>query len=196
MKIIAISGKKGSGKTTLAQYLIEYYENENPNNSPVRMGFADALKTQAVELFGLNPKHVFGSQSDKLSLTDYYRDGKQLTVRECLQQMRDWLHWSRKVVCEQLKIRVEEEKPTHLIIDDLRFPEEVEYLVDWSVRNADQSRLDLRFIRLTANMSAEDQHESETALDPWNFDWALFTKIIHNQGLTPKDTLKQALKCL
>ncbi len=171
MRFIGISGKKGSGKSTLANGLRDYFVKHH--HTVLIHGFADILKEKAVSVFGLDPDHVYG---DKTFLSPYWRDGKQLSYRECLQQMREWLDWTREVVITEFKLYCEIEGADIVICDDIRFPEECEL---FSV-----------IIRLTRKPNA-DTHESETALDPWNHPWTKFS-VIHDT--TPEITLRKAIE--
>lgn len=68
--------------------------------------------------------------------------------------------------------RIKKEQPLLSIITDCRFPNEVE-----AVQKAGG-----RVVRLTRGMQSKDNHPSETALDPDNFDWNKFDAVLDNAG--------------
>lgn len=68
---------------------------------------------------------------------------------------------------------IEVENSQLAIICDCRFPNEVE-----GVQKAGG-----KVIRLTRNPYPDDKHESETILDPENFDWNKFDKVIDNDNM-------------
>jgi hypothetical protein len=229
-RIIGISGKKQSGKSTSANWLhglvlkdqglvedfnvdangklaietfnqahekgwgvfdvgrnddafVEYAEEEMWPH--VKMySFADTLKSLAVHLFGLRPEQVDGSEADKNSLTQFrwenmlYADPElvngSMTAREFMQYfgtdiMRKmypniWVdNTIKKILAEGSELAV---------IPDVRFPNEVEAVLE----NGGE------VIRLS-RVYETDGHESETCLDPENFDHSRFTHVIENADI-------------
>jgi len=237
-RIIGISGKKQSGKTTSANWLhglvlkerglvedfnvsidgklavetfyeggvkdwgvfdvgrtddafLDYAE-ENMWPYVKMYSFADTLKNLAVHLFNIRPEQVYGSEADKNSLTqfrwedmpgdtsDIGPNGKichhkgPMTAREFMQFfgteiMRKmypniWVdNTIKRILAEGSKLAV---------IPDVRFPNEVESILE----NGGE------VIRLT-RVYEEDDHASETCLDPHNFDQSKFTHIIENANI-------------
>lgn len=145
MKIIALSGKKQSGKTTAAQHLatkVAHYQMVN---------FADKLKQIVCDCLGAEPFEMELDEEKNRMLPC----GK--TVREALQLVgTDWfrnldpLSWVRAYKNNaQYSVRT-------IITSDVRFPNEVKCIQE----------LGGHVIRLLrAPFAEEDQHESETALD-------------------------------
>ena len=240
-RIIGISGKKQSGKSTSANWLhglvlkgqglvedfnvdangklaietfnqahekgwgvfdvdrkdeafVEYAEEEMWPH--VKMySFADTLKSLAVHLFGLRPEQVYGSEEDKNSLTQFrwenmpgvytgyegglqnyvtYKEDGPMTAREFMQYfgtdvMRKmysniWVdNTIKKILAEGSELAV---------IPDVRFPNEVEAVL----ANGGE------VIRLS-RVYEEDGHQSETKLDPENFDHSRFTHVIENADI-------------
>lgn len=62
--ILAFSGKKQSGKGTCCEFLSHLLDVQV-------FAFADPLKKMCVDILGLRPEQVFGTDSDKNSLTSY-----------------------------------------------------------------------------------------------------------------------------
>lgn len=70
--IIALSGRKGSGKNTLAQHIRSYFE--QLNLSVMEYSFADTLKEFCIETLGLNNEQCYGTDEQKNSPTQYEWD--------------------------------------------------------------------------------------------------------------------------
>lgn len=68
--------------------------------------------------------------------------------------------------------RINREQPLFAVITDCRFPNEVEAI----------QKAGGRVVRLTRGAQSKDNHPSETALDPENFDWNKFDAILDNSG--------------
>lgn len=66
-KIISLSGNIGSGKDTICQDLIDFFEAKG--YKPKRYFFADKLKQFCVDILGLDYNLVHGTQQDKDSYT-------------------------------------------------------------------------------------------------------------------------------
>jgi hypothetical protein len=154
--------------------------------------FADTLKNLAVHLFNIRPEQVYGSEADKNSLTqfrwedmpgdtsDIGPNGKichhkgPMTAREFMQFFGTEI--MRKMypniwVDNTIK-RILAEGSELAVIPDVRFPNEVESILE----NGGE------VIRLT-RVYEEDDHASETCLDPHNFDQSKFTHIIENANV-------------
>jgi len=69
--ILGVSGKKQSGKTTLVEGLIPFFNN---GMTVKAYSFADAIKEFAVNVLGLSPEQVNGTDEEKNSLTSYLWD--------------------------------------------------------------------------------------------------------------------------
>lgn len=229
VKIIGISGRKQSGKNTVANYINgcvlkdlnminSFYIDSNGSltvnteNSEGHSGygildvtrkddvfieyahkelwpfikvyhFADYLKDLSVNLFGLKPDHVYGTDAQKNETTNIdwssmpYNDGKsgKMTNREFLE------HFGTKIVrriksnawVEATLNKIIREDSKLAIIPDVRFPNEVEAIKD----NGGI------VLRLTRNIH-NSQVECESILDKENYDWSNFDNIIDNTSLS------------
>lgn len=143
--------------------------------------FADPLKEMSINLFNLDPKHVYGDNDSKNLKTDLdwknmpESNGKSgnLTVREFLE------HFGTKIVRKinndawnQFTIKkINKEQSSLAIIPDVRFPNEVE-----SIQNNGGI-----VIRLTRDLY-KSNFEAESALDKNNFDWSKFDYVIDNDN--------------
>ena len=66
-QIISFSGNLGSGKDTVGDNAIEYLIAKG--KTAKKFFFSEKLKQFAVEVLGLNPEHVYGTQEDKNKVT-------------------------------------------------------------------------------------------------------------------------------
>lgn len=177
-QIIAFAGRKQSGKTTCSQDIIRYYNTFYPeiSNDVKIYNFADPLKQDiCIKLLGLTYDQCYGTDDNKNELTNNYWDGKQLTAREVMQFVgtdifRKLQHniWANATIQ-----KINEDKPQLAIIADCRFPNEVDAIKD--ARGL--------VIKLTRN-PFNSNHDSETALDPKNYNQQNFDTVIFNHVLT------------
>lgn len=230
VKIIGISGRKQSGKNTIANYIngdilknrsmindfnigdsgellintaditgtsgygifdvtrkdnvfVEYAERDLWPYIKV-YHFADSLKQMAIELFGLNPINIYGTNDQKDEKTDlrwenmpdnFSNKEGRMTYREFLE------HFGTKIVrkiknnawAENAINKIVAENSELAIIPDVRFPNEVKVIKD----NGGI------VIRLSRNVFNSDS-ESESALDSNNFCWSNFDMVIDNHNMT------------
>ena len=191
--IIGFSGKKSSGKNTCADVLIERllntYLTDCPSQQIVKSySFADPMKRMCRKFFGLTMEQCYGTNDQKNSPTivhwaDFPVSGimteeqsqRHMTAREVLQ------YFGTEVIrrmepdahVRALMSDIEEDNPRFALNTDARFPNEV---------SAIQERGG-KVIRLTRCIYPDDKHDSETALDPENYDWNNFDYVLDNQNL-------------
>lgn len=175
--IIAFAGRKQSGKTTCSEFVLKYYNGViEPFNSAKIYNFADPLKKDiCIDILGLTYDQCYGSDEDKNTLTNNYRDNKQLTAREVMQFVGTdiFRNMQQNIWADATMLRINKENPPLAIIADCRFPNEVE-----AVRNAGGF-----VIKLNRNPFNSD-HVSETALDENNYSVQNFDLVIHNNNVT------------
>lgn len=149
--ILGISGRAGSGKTTLAQALV------SPSDI---YSFAGPLKRAVFETFGV------GTHTRKTQIvpvrwenTPFWTQGRggYMTYRELLQEFgmlfrrRNQRHWI------DLLLNAADDPCDTVVIDDLRFPNEAD-----AIRETGGI-----VIRLTRRGGEVPEHISETALDDY-----------------------------
>lgn len=146
--IIGISGKKQSGKTTVATYLARALNGEIAS-------FASVLKDTVLEHFGGSYAGCF---VDKTLPWKY-----GLTYRQLLQKLGHFGRTLSPTFWVDLAMRgIGSNK--HYIFDDLRFPEEAKAILERGGQ----------IIRLTGG-DHSDMDTSETALDDYPFDVKIHT---------------------
>jgi hypothetical protein len=149
-KIISISGKAGVGKSTLAGLIVGQVP------GAVKVSFADALRHDVAEYYGIGHKLVFLPIFKTMSFRLGSRD---VTGRELLQMhgvlMRgaDPEYWVKRAL-----VVVEEELAPLVVYDDVRYGNEFHALRE---RGAIMVRLD----PYAGWVNTAGDHASETALD-------------------------------
>lgn len=150
-KIILISGKAESGKTTLAKIIQKELNKKNKNS--LIIPFAGYLKFIAKSYFGWSgEKNEEGRKLLQYLGTDIVR----------VKNPNFWV----EVVGDFIELFYEEFE--FFIIDDCRFLEEVEYFKNKNINN-----ISIRLDRLNYKNSLteeQNQHPSETSLDNYSFD--------------------------
>lgn len=125
MKLIAVTGQIGSGKSTVAKHLASQHDFQ-----PISI--AEPLKRIAMEVYGLEHHHVFGSQEDKAEELPLVRsaDGKPRTPRQILEWLgtegfrtidpNTWLNLAMR------RVATFRDEDTSVVITDTRFENEFE----------------------------------------------------------------------
>ena len=203
--IIAFAGKKQSGKSTCCEAIENYFDGQYEIET---FSFADQLKQLCINLFGLSIEQVYGTDAQKNTKTSYkwedmpgaiadfelyeqllqqglwktggldkyltFHKPGYMTAREFLQFFGTEIGrkiygniWVNATINQILAI-----EPDIALIDDCRFPNEAD-----GVLNEDGL-----VIRLNRSIY-DDEHDSETALDPNNFDHNKFSYILDNSQL-------------
>ena len=146
--------------------------------------FADYLKEMAVNLFGLTPQQVYGSDKQKnvktaLLWEDMPENTNNKTGRMTSREFLE--HFGTKIV-RKIKNdawvkssinKIVGEDSGIAIIPDVRFPNEVQAIQDNGGK----------VIRLTRDVFNSDV-DAETALDKDKFDWGQFDLVIDNSEIS------------
>jgi adenylate kinase family enzyme len=147
---LAITGVMCSGKTTIANYLINKY---NYN----KFSFADDIKLLATEIFGMKNKN-------RKLLQDFGTKMKEI----------DNLIWINR-----LDKKIKLANSNNIIIDDLRYPDELEYLKknNFKILKLDISK-ELQLLRLKKTYPETylehyncSNHESEQYIKNIEYDY-------------------------
>ena len=206
MKTIIISGRKQSGKSTLAETL-----SRNLDFS-CRFNFADGLKEMCV-MFGIDPFKLYGSNDDKNTQTHIqwnslpfdtpqlqrifselrpnivFNSDDYITIREFLVifgtyicrhiENNCWVNNTiNRINTEENERYILGTQIDYVIIDDARFPNEIDRLLG----------PDTYLIRLLRN-PYNDDNKVEKALD--NYDWSKINPnnllILDNSNMSIED---------
>lgn len=192
VKIIGLSGKKGSGKTSIARFLRDNAKQLFGHKAVVIKPLAEPLKRLCIDILGLRPEQVYGTDDEKNTLTRYrwqdlphfieifYRNNGNvptgyMTAREVVQEVGTGIF--RKMYSEiwtDACINGIKQSGADIgIIDDVRFPNEV---------RAIQAEGGLVF-RLPKDISnGADRHASEVSLNQNVFDWNRFDAVVGTEG--------------
>lgn len=158
--IIGFGHKRQRGKDTGADHVVDFLVQRH-KCSARRDFFARSLKEGIGKyVFGLNEDQLYGEL--KTAIDDFWN----LTPRDILQRsgteaMRDTFGpdiWVKTVLR-----RIHQDPKTHVVISDVRFPNEAQAIREWGGVLIKVKR-DIDFL------AGVDEHASETALDDWH-DW-------------------------
>jgi hypothetical protein len=172
MIIIGISGRKHSGKDTVAQYLSHFFNKHE--HQIIKIAFADALKQEiASAIYKIDLSKV---DAKYLMTVKYINDNKDI-FRPLMQGWGDFRrklfssdYWIKKMDEELLKYS--RQYPSVVaIIPDVRFLNEAQYI----------KSLNGILIRVERDLPehAFDNHPSESELTKDNFKW---DTVIDNSG--------------
>lgn len=189
MHVIGLSGKIGSGKSTVAEELERII-----GNSVVRLSFGDELKRTVAKVYSFDPKWAYSQEGKNRyclrpnrPLIDYNPDAvptadctvTRITIREALQEYGSKMreenidYWVEKLHRRMREVADGWREPTApiFIIDDVRHVNEADFVLK------DMGGSLFKIVPHEAwNPSAFAQHESETALDYY----PNFTNVVKN----------------
>ena len=195
--ILSFSGRKQSGKSTSADYIISLItqtdikirENRHELNMSYKIySFADPLKQDiCINILGLTYDQCYGSDDDKNTMTDLWWDEVQLTARQAMEIIGTKIFRALKtnVWVDATINKIKKENVDLAIISDCRFPNEVE-----AVKNSGGLNIRLDLDPFHANSI------SENSLDQNVYDWSNFDIIIKNSKMTIEEKNKEILRFL
>lgn len=133
MRIIALAGRKGSGKSTV-KALLQNHPNVNADETN-EVSFASPIKRMLAEM-GVPEDSLYGDDEQKnVPLPEFGGvTGRHLAVTLGTEWGRNMIHKSIWVMAMALEVKALEEMDAEdgtnsvLIIDDLRFQDELEFL--------------------------------------------------------------------
>lgn len=175
-QIIALSGRKQSGKSTSAEFIEYALSSCSKKISYKTYSFADPLKKDiCINILGLTYEQCYGTDEDKNTLTDLEWNEKKLTAREAMEIIGTDIFRKLKnnVWVDATIKKIQQENLDLAIIPDCRFPNEVDTILE-------QNGYVIRLSRDPFNSNSN----SERALDSDKYDWNKFSYIIDNHNFT------------
>ena len=169
--IIGISGKIGTGKTTLAGHLQRLLAREKYVVG--HFSFGDALKREVSSVFGVPLVDLY-TQEGKAKVCTFEVDGHERTM-----MLRELLQWYGKFIrgqnpshwVDRLSGEIVQSGFRVAIIDDVRFENEAACAEKPGRKKSMLLRLE-PYAGWTCDHSVA-AHESETALDDYTFRWRI-----------------------
>ena len=203
-KIIAFSGRKQSGKSTAGEFVQDFIEDNGLPLTHKIYSFADPLKQDiCMNLLGLSESQCYGTDDDKNTLTNVrWMDmpleiqqrhtadmvaNEYLTARQVMEVVGTEIFrrmygnvWVRATMN-----KISKDNLDIAVIVDCRFPNESDAILD---QGGYVIRLDLDPFHSTSN--------SESALDPINYNWSKFSTVINNSTMAIEQKNHEILKFL
>jgi len=201
-QIIGFSGRKFSGKNTCADQMEGLILAHSPSLFPrianhVRLyAFADPMKRVCQQFFGLTRNQCYGSNTEKNTPTilqwgDFPvhipDKAGYMTAREVLQFFGTEVIRAMEANAHvrALMWDIEHDHPEFALVTDVRFPNEVDAIRERGGK----------VIRLTRALYGEDNHPSESSLDPERYDWDNFDFVLDNANMNLEEQ-RQNLRTL
>jgi hypothetical protein len=163
MIVIGLSGRKGCGKDTCADYLVSKY-------GFVKLAFADTLKDLCKTVFGFNNEQLYGNLKEQID-PFWEHSPREIMQTVGTELFRNTLPIYLKNLNENIWIRILEKKIKHhlengntkIIITDIRAHNELQFVkqiegIVWKITRKDDNR------------NEYSNHSSETLVDELNFD--------------------------
>lgn len=169
--IIGLTGKKQSGKDTIADYLVNRF-------GFIKLAFADPIKDICKTMFGFTNDQLYGNAKEILDETFNIlpRDAMKfigMEFRENMHKLIPNIHgdiWSLILLNKIQKLR-QKDPNCNIVITDMRFPNEYQMLVSHFIDS-------IVLWKVTRdNTNNGDQHVSETFVDDF-----VVNKTFENDG--------------
>ncbi len=162
MKVYVIAGKAGSGKNTTANYIKEYYENEN--KKVVITEISKYLKSFAYEICDWDGKRETKPRSFLQDVGSYIRHdlyNEDFLINRFLEDLKIYENYVDVV-----------------IVADARLPREIDLIKEKCEATSIKIINEFNDYELSGD---EKKHETETALDSYtNFNYILHNKTFDN----------------
>jgi len=156
--IIGLCGSKGSGKSTVAEYLSKKYNFEV-------IAFSNPLK-EVAKIFGFSERQLNGTQSDKLEInpklgicarefmqkfgTDICRDQRHITLFPKFKDKSIWIGLMENYINDKLGQRI--------CVSDIRFLDELNFIREYN------NSIVIQICRHDIDIDSYSNHASETSI--------------------------------
>ena len=156
MDRIGLLGNAGSGKDTLADYLVN-------DKEYIKYNFADPIKEISKIIFNLSDEQLYCSKdiiderwglSPRIIFQRIGTEFGQYKIYDLFPELKDIIP-SRKLWLVLFDRFLEDNKDKNIVISDVRFNHEVEYL----------KKLNFNIIKININNNKNDTHISETEIN-------------------------------
>jgi hypothetical protein len=152
--IIGISGKKGTGKSTIAKFIEDTYNFEE-------FAFANTLKGACMLIFNLSTQQLYGTLADKETIDEYWGVSPRTIMQELGTAIRniEATHPTlNQVWIRSLHRNIEAMKSKKVVISDIRYQDEADSIKAYEAKG--WTVVIVEVVR-PATYSHVDTHESE-----------------------------------
>lgn len=160
--LIGLSGKKQSGKSTVANYLVKVFDFHE-------VSWAYPLKEIIGRgLFGLDDEILYGDSLKREEIIpEWGMSGRQILQRVGTDLFREHFDENFWVKVGMKRVMVELSMNHHVVVSDCRFPNELDAIKQFG-------GIACKVIKMPKKLEHVDLHESERAMDKYtNFDYVL-----------------------
>ena len=176
MIIVCIHGRAGSGKDTLANFLVK--------KNFIKIALADQIKKIAQELWGFNHNHLWGPSSLRNESIPRFPD---LTPRDVLIKIGDAVNeldpyaWTRLVseYIERIDSYYYKNAKNYFVIPDIRYLREYEYL---KACFKEHKVIFIKIVRQSYQSNLLEKHKKHSSENEEIND-CYFDKIINNKNI-------------
>jgi hypothetical protein len=158
--IIGLSGKRGSGKDTVATFI------QDGEKFWKIKKFASKLKSIAALLTGLSENDMYSQEGKAIFLPDWGMTVGEFQQKLGTEAIRNGLHSQAWVLALLADYNSEED----WLITDCRFPNEAEAI---KAQGGVVIRVEGNPAGIQGDGTRDDSHPSETALDDYQFDYTI-----------------------
>ena len=171
MQVIGISGKIGTGKSTLADYVEQAFREQG--EYVMRLAFAELLRREAADHFNFPVDLTYTQSGKSETIMHPGLPNGYMTVREILQwwgtdvrRVQDPAYWTKKMDMLLFNNGKKAKSSAILLVDDVRFANEARWVLE-------KGGVLVRLHPYEGWQPGENAgHKSETDLDDWT-DWTL-----------------------
>ncbi len=163
--IISLSGKKRSGKSTLASHLVNHY-------GFVEISWAEPLKEViGKQLFGLTQEQLYGTAEQKEAIIPCWEKSSRQILQEVGTDMfRSWdpEFWVKIGIKKMDALQLGGTQD--IVFSDTRFPNELKALIKYGAHGRNHPDPFHAVYVSRKGLEESDSHESEKSLDVYDFD--------------------------